>query len=295
MRINRAARFLADVFTMGADLPRVIDVGASPLGRPAYGRMLAEGRCAVWGFEPQEEQFAALQAQASDRETYFPNAVGTGGKAVLNVYRNPGFTSLFPIREASINYLGRYRPATRLAETVELDTTPLDALSGLPKADLLKIDVQGSERDIIASGRQTLSDAVAIIPEVRFYPLYEGEPGFGELHDELCAQGFRLHKFLDARPVALGTSQTRRLSPETGSQLVDGDAVYIRPPEAPDSLTIRQLKCLALFATEVFHSIDLALRCLDHLVVREAIPRNTPPQFVERLPKWMRAAETETV
>lgn len=105
MRIKHASKVLFDAFDMD-DLPRVIDIGASPLSRPAYTGMLQEGRCAVWGFEPQPEQLAQLKAQASDRETYFPNAVGTGAEATLNIYRNPGFTSLYQIRESSIDYLG---------------------------------------------------------------------------------------------------------------------------------------------------------------------------------------------
>lgn len=291
MRVSRAASFLFDLFKLD-ELPRVIDIGASPLSRPTYFRMLAEGRCAVWGFEPQPDQLKTLRHQASDREIYFPDAIGTGGPSELNLYSNPGFSSFLPIREASITYLGRYRRATRLSGTLPMETTPLDEVQGLPKADLLKIDVQGAERDIIASGRQTLSEAVAIIPEMRFYPLYEGEPTLGDLHGELVDQGFRLHKFVHAQPVMLGNSQRARLNPEAaGSQLVDGDAVYIRPPETPESLSSRQLKCLAMFATEVFRSIDLALLCLDLLVTKKEIAPKVPGAYVDRLPKWLRATK----
>lgn len=156
----------------------------------------------------------------------------------------------------------------------------------------MKIDVQGAETDIFASGKNVLSKAVAVIPEVLFYPLYEGEPTFGDLHNTLADQGFRLHKFLSSKPVGLSHSQVERLNmAEAGSQLVDGDAVYIRPSESPDSLEIRQLKCLALFATEVFRSIDLAVKCLHMLVERRAVASTLPQIYVDALPNWLRAIE----
>lgn len=291
MRIKHASKVLFDAFALD-DLPRVFDIGASPLSRPAYAPMLGEGRCAVWGFEPQPEQFERLKEQASKNETYFPNAIGAGGEETLHVYRNPGFTSLYPIRDASIAFLGRYWRATRLLEQVPLATTKLDDIDALPLADLLKVDVQGAETDIFKSGERVLSKAVAVIPEVRFYPLYEGEPTFGDLHNALSDQGFRLHKFLSTKQIGLRHSQEARMNmAEAGSQLVDGDAVYIRPPESPDSLDVRQLKCLALFATEVFRSIDLAVKCLDMLVEKGAVTSTLPQMYVDALPNWLRAVE----
>lgn len=288
--IRHAALFLHKLFP--DDLPNIVDVGASPINVPTYLDMVKSGRCKVWGFEPQQDKFEELCAAAGSNESYFPTAIGRGAKSTLNIYKGSGFSSLFRIRDESISYLGRYRRLSRLVDTVQVETRPLDEVEGLPAADLLKIDVQGAELEIVSSARRILSQAVAIIPEVRFFPLNEGEPSFGQLHDELVQQGFQLHKFLTTESLQLGTSQSSRLRGRGNrSQLVDGDAVYIRPPETSGSLSARQLICLAKLSTEVFHSFDLTVRCLDFLVTQGAADATASSAFVDKLPQRFRAME----
>jgi FkbM family methyltransferase len=62
----------------------------------------------------------------------------------------------------------------------------------IDRLDLLKIDTQGSERDVLAGGRTLLERTDAIWIEVSFVPLYEGSCLFHEVHDALYGAGFRL-------------------------------------------------------------------------------------------------------
>ena len=151
--------------------------------------------------------------------------------------------------------------------------------------DLLKIDVQGAEVDILKSGKKKLSKAVAVIPEVRFYQLYKDEPTLGDLDNELRKQGFVLHKYLPAKQIVLPNSQGARLSKKVvRSQLIDGDAVYIRNMENIEDWSSDQLKHLAICAGTVFDSQDLCVRCLDYLVQRNEIGANIPTEYVDLLP-----------
>ena len=72
------------------------------------------------------------------------------------------------------------------------------------------------------------------------------------------------------------------------SQLVDGDAVYIRALETMQEWSDHQLACLAQFAGLVFKSHDLALQCLDVLVARGRIDPLVPARYVDLLPKQLR-------
>ena len=49
---------------------------------------------------------------------------------------------------------------------------------------------------MIDNGRRVLSEAVAVIIELRYLQLYEGEPMMGGVDEVLREQGFMLHKFL---------------------------------------------------------------------------------------------------
>ncbi len=262
----------------------VVDVGANPLELPAYTRLLGLGRCRVVGFEPQPEAFARLQGRDPAREVYFPHALGRPGPAELHVFRSSGFASTFEIDEASIDLIGDegWREGTRLRETIPLVLTALDDVPDLPALDLLKIDVQGGELAVFRHGRRSLASALCVVPEVSFFPLYRDAPTFADVHAELVAQGFCLHKFLFQKSVHLHGSQSETGGDGGGlhrSQLVDGDAVYLRDLRTLSTWPVEQVKKLVLLATYVFDSRDLAVQALDELAGRGEVAADLPQQY----------------
>lgn len=270
---------------------RIVDVGANPMHEPPYGDLLAAGCAEVVGFEPQAAAFAVLQADKPAHATYVNAAVGAGGTGTLHWWpQAPGMASLYPFRARSARYLGRFRGLAGTAEEIVLDTKTLDELAEVPDIDLLKIDVQGAERDIIRAGREKLKGAVAVITEMRFYQLYRGEPPLGQLDLELRRQGFILHKFLPMARTMLPSRYAGRLSKTARSQIIDGDAVYIRPLETPEDWETEALKRLALLAAGAFGSYDLALMVLAELEDRGAVARAEIDAFIAALPKTARAA-----
>lgn len=261
----------------------VVDVGANPLDEPAYAGLLALGACRVVGFEPQPEAYAALQGRDPEREVYFPHAIGEPGPAALRVFGGSGFASTFDIDDTSIGFIAdpRWQDQTRLRETIPLELTALDDVPDLPAFDLLKIDVQGSELAVFRSGRRALSSALCVIPEVGFFPLYRDAPTFGDVHAELVAQGFVLHKFLFQKSVHLHGSQSHVADVRVeGSQLVDGDAVYLRDLRGLGGWPDQEVKKLVVLAALVIDSRDLAVRALDVLVERGVVPAGLPAAYV---------------
>ncbi|RYI33008.1 MAG: FkbM family methyltransferase, partial [Acetobacteraceae bacterium] len=263
----------------------VLDIGANPVNVPPYRKLLESGGCHVVGFEPQDDAYHALVAAAGPNESYIKAAVGTPGKARLHLYPSSGLVSIFPLHIPALSFIGMYRRKHRLPETVEIELKGVDEIDEITDVDMLKMDVQGAELDILVSARKKLAQAVVVIPELRYYRLYENEPMLGDVDVELRAQGFELHKFLQLKRRHIRNSQTGRLNTALASnQLLDGDAVYIRNLEDPKGWSDDQLRFLALAAATVFNSQDLALRCLDLLVERGAIPATTPEDYLAHLP-----------
>ncbi|APE43382.1 hypothetical protein BOO69_08110 [Sulfitobacter alexandrii] len=272
---------------------RIVDVGANPVNVPDYAELLAIGACEVWGFEPEPEAFAALKAQAGANTHVIQRAIGKTGKGKFYPHRSTGLGSTLKMDAASVSYLGRPGWHANQGEGTEIDLIALDDMptGELPRPDLLKIDIQGGELDVLESAQETLSEAIAVITEVRFAQMYADEPMWAEIDLELRHQGFVLHKMAAVKSIPVGNSmRAQMVSAHFRSQMLDGDAVYIRDPREMDDWTGDQVRQLAIAAAGVFNSYDLVIACLDHLVTRGEIAAQAPADFFNKLPKWMTKA-----
>ncbi len=260
----------------------IVDVGANPTGAKApYRKLLQAGLCHVTGFEPQKEAYERLMQEKGPHETYFPHAIGDGKKHKLNLYQGSGFSSIFPLREKINNTLAL--KGTRFVGSVDLVTKRLDELPDIGQVDFLKIDIQGGEVAALENAAATLEKTVAVQTEVRFFPLYEGEPAYGAIHEQLTKLGFNLHNIVDLHRKPLRTTTPELRTRKLGSQLVDGDMVYVRSLEDLSALTPLQLKKLAMLASSVFSSHDLAIVCMEHLAKTGAIAIDCATQYYKLL------------
>jgi len=282
--LRQRVLFLLDHLGLEAR-PTVCDVGANPVEMPIYTVLKRQHGCDVIGFEPQKAAFDDLVANAGPNETYFNAAVGRSGPATLHVYKSGGFTSLYKLRRASTTLLQRFMRQHDLEKLEAVQLTSLDEVEALPKIDFLKIDVQGAELEIISTARRALSNALVVVPEVRFYQMYEDEPSFADLDTELRNQGFMLHKLfsptVSTLPNSVGHTMKRS---RAASQWIDGDAVYVRNLEGMSTWPDEHLRKMALFAGTVFDSQDLAMMCLDHLAERHAIGADIPANYAKLIP-----------
>jgi FkbM family methyltransferase len=269
----------------GATPLHVVDVGANPIeGDAPYAALMQAGYARVTGFEPQADALAALNRAKSAAETYLPHALGDGGAARLHVYKHSGFTSLFPIDQAVSRLVGFHRSTVPVTE-VEVATVRLDDLAEVGPIDYLKIDVQGAENAVISAGADRLAQAVLVQTEVRFLPLYAGEPTFATLDTTLRSQGFVFHDFAHLKRVALRSAHHGTLRPRTNRQVIDGDAFYIRDITQPGQMTDLQLFRLALLGAAVMDSPNLTVFCLDMLAERGRVAGDAAAGFLTRLPE----------
>lgn len=253
-------------------LTRIVDIGANPANVPDYRALLQAGLCDVWGFEPQPKQFQMLVENPGPHEHYLPYAIGDGEAHTLNICVSDGFTSLLTPSQESIKLLGRWKRAMRVRETIELETHRLDDLVDLPEFDFLKIDIQGGETMVFEHGKTKISKALAVMTEVAFVPLYVGQPLLDDQMSLLRKFGFDLHKFMFLKSKSINTpTDTVGGKNITGSQLVDGDAVFVKDLLDLDDHEDEALKHLAILAAAVFGSFDLEFRVLAILRDRGAI------------------------
>jgi len=270
----------------------IVDVGANPLHDPPYAPLADAGLAHLVGFEPQAEAYAALTDDAPDHAQFINAAVGPAGTGTLHVYpRQSGLASLFQLRAQTLKYLRRFQALPDQATHHPVTLESLDALDDVPAIDLLKLDVQGAELDVIRGARRKLAQATAVIVELRYFPLYEHEPTFADVHTELTDQGFALHKMLDHNRFAVGSRHIDALNRRrVRSQLIDGDAVYIRNLDGIDDADTDALITLALLSAGAWTSHDLTLRCLEILEDRGRVPAQAALTYIADLPSDLRRA-----
>jgi FkbM family methyltransferase len=285
----------AVVALCGADvLPlHILDVGANPIeGDVSYKALLDRGLVRVTGFEPQAAALEELNRRKGPLETYRPEALGNGQAARLHLTRVGGFTSVFPADRGAARLLGWNR-AMSAARVETIDTRRLDDLDLGAPVDFLKIDVQGSETAIIAHGARTLAAAVAVQTEVRFLPIYAGEPSFGDLDATLRAQGFAFHSLMHLKRVALRSPHAARLRRLHHRQIVDGDAVYLRNLTRIGEMSDRQLLAVAILGIGALDSASAAVLALDTLAARGRIGAADVDRVIDGLPDALAAPAAE--
>lgn len=266
------------------DLPRIADIGANPMNHAApYADFLKHGFCTVTGFEPQEDTMRELIEQKSDLETYLPDAVGDGETHTLNLYRGFGLASIFTIRGQTLGYLRGLRRAARPQGTVNIKTSRLDDISEVGRVDLLKIDIQGGELSVFENGARTLGSVLAVQTEVNFFPLYDDQPGFGEI--DVCLRQFGLvpHSFQHIEKRIVLSKWGSAMNNRHAAQMLDGDILYLRDLSKPDALSSHDLGRMALISAGVYGLTDVTLRCLELLQMRAEIEEADLEAYLEGL------------
>ena len=172
----------------------VIDVGANT---GQFARTVrAEGyRGRVVSFEPVADAFDELARRAARDPAWDCRRLALGnrdGVAEIHVARNSVSSSLLTVLDRHVSAA----PAARAARAERVPIARLDSVAGelLPAAGAayLKLDVQGSELDVLRGGEATLARVAAIEAELSLVPLYGGQPLFADVLDWLDVAGFNL-------------------------------------------------------------------------------------------------------
>lgn len=214
---RRAFRLFRTWPALGYDT--VVDLGAHQGEFTDAARIvLAPRRCVLIEADPElardlERRYGAqpgcevVHAAVTDR----------AGPVELRINAHRDSSSILPITPAAERQFER---DMREVARVEVPGRTLDEVFealGLAAVALLKVDIQGAERRMIAGGGEALRRVRALYIEVSFEEFYEGSADFHELDGLLRELGFKLRSLHEERLGADGA-------------LAYANALYVRVP-----------------------------------------------------------------
>ena len=173
-----------------------------------------------------------------------------------------------------------------------IQTTRLDDIDEIGDLHFVKMDVQGSELNILKNGLKKLSNCVAVQLEVSFICLYENQPGFGEIDMWMRSIGFATHRFLDIKRWSITPTVNGNNFRRPFNQLLEADIIYVRDPLNMKKRTSGQLKMLAVMSEVFFDSPDLAIHCMRELVSRKILETKVISQFIAARAEHTRSHNT---
>lgn len=169
----------------------VLDVGAN-VGQYASELRRSGFRGAIHSFEPGGEAFATLAATVKRDlrwEVHHKALAAEPGCATLQSWpRASDWASLRQPAAGTVEILGQ--PQTETVTTQRLDAWLAEHLDVDPDRTLLKVDVQGSERDVLSGAGDMLGRFALVEVEAPLVEMYTGEASLSELLMLLGNAGF---------------------------------------------------------------------------------------------------------
>lgn len=200
-----------------------LDVGAAGELSPRWNQVAKNINFV--GFEPHSESRIKVESLKHSYKSKIVHGYALGSKNQsrnLNQMANP-FVSSFLM--PNIETLSRYPNHERfeVVANQEVQVSTIDEF-GL-KADFIKLDVQGSELDVLIGAKQTLPKVYGLEIEIEFTQIYKEQPLFGEICNFL--EKYQLY-FIDFTNI----SRWERKSLNEFGRSFFGDALFLREPES---------------------------------------------------------------
>ncbi len=279
---NRRLVFPIRSFLTALPPIKIVDIGAMSLGEgeDPYSPLLAALPCELIGFEPVEAEFAKLQQTKSPNTRFLPFFIGDGSIRTFHECNASMTSSLFEPNTALLEKFQNLEELVRVVRTEQVQTKRLDDIPEVSGTDFLKVDVQGAEMLVFQGGVNMLKDVLVIHTEVEFVELYKGQCLFSDVDPFLRGLGFQLHKLTQAgraiKPLIVNGDVNAPMS-----QLLWGDAIYVRNFMAFSELEPPALLKLAAILHENYHSFDLAALALE--AHDQRLGTQLQPAYIERL------------
>ncbi len=186
-----------DLFPQGAlsSISTIIDIGANK-GDWTAGMLEFCEPDQVICIEPHPQLAAGLNRRFSKLKniTVIQAAISAfQGRGELNITSNQQLNSLLkPEKEMQQIFPNNFD----IQERTEVDVFALDSItSDLEQISILKIDTQGSEKNVLLGAADTLKKTKFVLLEAGFQPHYEGEASFFELDRILNTNGFCISNY----------------------------------------------------------------------------------------------------
>jgi FkbM family methyltransferase len=201
--------WLARVHLLPADLDlrraTVVDIGANE-GAFTAGVLAVAPEASIVAVEPgpgPRERLRARFAGRSNVEVVAAAVARESGRATFHLTAHDHGSSLRQPRGESRERLGA---GWDVLDRIEVPTLSLADLLTDREVDVVKIDVQGSELDVLQGGREALARAQAVLLEMNFFSQYEGDATFDALHREMTGLAFELVNVSPPLTTADGTA-----------------------------------------------------------------------------------------
>jgi FkbM family methyltransferase len=273
-------RAFAEILGLEAPL-QVADIGAADIAEtPPYRGLLDAGLARLNAFDADARQHAKLRETYGEALSLFTEIIGDGTRQTLHLAAPAsGMTSLLKPDAARLEFFNGFPRFGEVHSTEVVQTVRLDDVAGLPDLDFLKMDIQGAELQALHGGEARLAGCAMIHLEVSFVPLYEGQPGFGEIDVWMRAHGFIPHCFTEVKRWSISPILRDGDVRAPFNQLLEADIVYARDLKDPD-LDTDLLKKTALLAHQCYESIDLAGHILVRLELAGAVERGSFERYL---------------
>lgn len=195
----------------------ILDIGAN-IGRFAVTANAVFPSATIYAFEPLPDCYNQTQRVIAKIGSGRAFNVGLGERnedITINRNTHSPSSSFLPLAKTHVNAF----PFAESKEKIAVKVMRLDDMSDdipMGSSVLVKIDVQGFERAVIAGGTATLAKAKVILIELSYEELYAGQPLFGEVFGLLNGLGFKFVGTLAQMP-----------HPRDG-RLLDADCLFVR-------------------------------------------------------------------
>ncbi|BAY25579.1 hypothetical protein NIES2100_53850 [Calothrix sp. NIES-2100] len=195
----------------------VIDIGANS-GQFALTINTILPKAKIYSFEPLPECFERLQACMSACKHFTGFNVALGDKPGALTFEKNTFTPSSSFLKMTDLHKTVY-PHTKNTNNIQVKVDTLDnIIDSLEINDniLIKLDVQGYEDRVIRGAENTIKRSQILIIETSFEALYEEQPLFGNLYNELIKYGF----------IYAGAIE-QNSHPKTG-KILQSDSIFVR-------------------------------------------------------------------
>ena len=258
---------------------RILDIGARA-GLENHWQFYEDQLLQI-GIEPDIQECDRLNRESvNSRHKFYPVALGRKQETrIFSVCKWGGSSSFYP---ANLDFLKRFPDQNgelmQVQKQIELETIDLDTFSTqeqLGVIDFIKLDVEGSELDILQGGKNCLQNVMGLSLEVLFHHSLRHQPTFSEIDLYLASQGFKLfdmalyrhaRKALPLPTDALGASQQ--------GQVLWGQALYLRDAVAElktSSFWNRERILKLASMMELFCLPDCAIELLQEAAAKQII------------------------
>ncbi|MFR9166789.1 MAG: FkbM family methyltransferase [Dysgonomonas sp.] len=170
----------------------IVDVGAN-VGQFGKKIRIFYPEAQLYSFEPIPFVYDELKHNFEGDSRFRGFNVGLGDESGKTHFYLNDFSDSSSMLKVGDLHKKNY-PFTKHEQEIEVEVKRLDECidaNKIEKPYLLKLDVQGFEKQVIAGGMETVRNAAMIITEVSYKELYEGQELFDSLYEILKKEGFR--------------------------------------------------------------------------------------------------------